>query len=492
MSRWGGVQWPHAIFNALQGLKASSLLCVVIVLAGCTVAHKGGHQERAGEGSGGQQGSGQAQRSNGLPPKHVSAAGVASNGANLIPTSYQSYEYGLKLYNRWLALEEDNWPLLFEAEALLKAAYQAHPDNVLYQLEYYAVTLNVLASKPKFSERAAWRLFQTLHPVVQAESVSPAFVTYSFMEGNDSLSQRIDVLKRAIKQNPYNPQNWYVLSQLYVAQNQYHMAAAMAHRALTLLPDSPVYAFQYGASLGHGLEQNACVYQHKPGLKIAAKYLAKAVSKKQDNPYYLTALSRQYLHLGIFPLAYAQAKKAYEIKSTLETARNYFYAGLYTNNLNSVQGPLAYLVEHHGEHSHLEVALAAWRLDVDRFVALLVKTDQSQQSDFHTLNMDYLTGMERDEFRDTVLALESESLAKHYVLGEAALSDQAFISQATNECQKAEYAFYTAIQQWRNGNKQGFVKTLHNIQRQKVPLVFASLWAKNILSEKKTAARRGF
>lgn len=250
-------------------------------------------------------------------------------------TANEHFKLGKDHYTAWLDSELNISNDLAKADFHLGQALKAQPDNILFQLNYYNAHITSLSSFESYDEQAALKLFNTLHPAIQSEAITPAFVSFNYSTTlKQSNKTQLKHILRATQQNPENPQNWFYLSRTFQAEQQYWLAAASAAISQKISPSTPAYSYEFAKNLASIAYSDHCPDNRKALTVRAAKLFSQAAITDNKNALYLAASSEAYLRLGINPLALAQAKLAYQQSPNAITAKSLFDALFFNSQFN--------------------------------------------------------------------------------------------------------------------------------------------------------------
>lgn len=419
------------------------------------------------------------------PTKSSSAsAHIENTNANTL------YERGVALYNNWLSNENDSEKELTQALHYFDAALKLNPDNIRFQLDHYNALASVLSMKNEFDEARLLTSFKQLHPAIQSDAITPAFVSYSrsqYLKNAEDI--QLSHIRRAISQNPRNAQNWTHLSQEYTQSKQAWLAAASAKQALELIDEVAEYHFQVSRSLVQIADSRSCASEETPIIKQALKHLRSAMKLEPENTRYIATSAYQYSLLGLAPLALSQAKKAFTAEPSFLSAREYFRNAIISKQFAAAEAPLKFLEEKYASFAALELALWYWHeKKFDKIADQLIAADGVRHTHFHALASAYILNDDSNEY-DGLLA----EVRKHpnrtnaqlydYMNVNSTLEDDVLIDAAENACEKSEYLFFKAIRLWREGDIPGHRKILESIAKNGTPREPAALWARMMLGE---------
>lgn len=202
--------------------------------------------------------------------------------------------------------------------------HRRHPDNVLWQRSYYQTLFWQVASKHQRPTAELEALFSQLNPLVREELSPPSTIIYlAAITRKAPPQQLIPLLQQMVKDQPSSPYAWGRLAVLYTQVRQPWLSLAAAQRANALDPENADYWFLMGRNLQRIAAAEGCLYSESAYNKKSATYFAKA-AVKDKSVRNLSASASAYLDLGLFPLAYSEAKKAYE--TSAEPISRYYYA----------------------------------------------------------------------------------------------------------------------------------------------------------------------
>ncbi|WP_048694119.1 tetratricopeptide repeat protein [Catenovulum maritimum] len=256
-----------------------------------------------------------------------------------LPINY--FQLGKQSYQLWTE-EESSELLLAQAYKYLEQAYQQQADQVNIQYYLYRVMSASALVNKKFEKQKTETLFTQLHPVLYPDLTAPAFIEYLLLKDRQDPEQvdytaQLNLVKKAIKQNPYSPYQWLILSELYEKSGQADLAVASANIANLKQPDTPAYMYQLGSALNTRAEASQCVYAELEQVSRSALYLAKASKLAKNTPEYTEFAAFQYLRLGLFPISFQLAKASFEAKPSYWSALIYAESALLLKKYQDVE-----------------------------------------------------------------------------------------------------------------------------------------------------------
>ena len=371
-----------------------------------------------------------------------------------------------------------------QAYELYKEIYQQRPDDVNIQRQYYnsSILMSSLGSGPSKAENAT--LFSKLNPLVKAVVASPGRLAYLEAVGkHESTEQLVDHLKNAIVQHPTDAFAWYEYSTLMEKEKNRGFAVALAQQAYALNPESDKYAFQLADTLNDVIQSQACRYDQDELAKKAVTYYAKASTLRPNEQLYLDNIALQYLRLGVIPIAYSEAKKAFELEHNIWTAKHYAISALLLKKF---------------DEARLATDLLINKLDSSEGYSLAALISASQgdwsqaQADYERYNRDNKLSLYQHIFRQWLLAIANnldafdvsklkannawEASILNY-LQDATSPMDSLIQIPDDTCRKTEAHFFTAMRYWFAGDKFNSKKHLLETRRQGATLYSEYLWA---------------
>ncbi|WP_188150865.1 hypothetical protein [Teredinibacter waterburyi] len=382
-------------------------------------------------------------------------------------------QIGISAYEMW---RETANPLYLEiAKLKLSKALTETPDNVFVQKAHYLSHYMSFIYTNDFDLQLLTKLYAEMNPVIKADTPPPSRITYAkALINNADNKTLIELTLNTIAEQPESAFSWHSLSEHYEQEKYDWLALAAAQQANRLSADNPEYLYQLGDSINDIIQQNNCVYEEREYAKRAVSYIAKAAAKAPNQLYYDNA-SLQYLNLGLFPLAYDQSKKAWDLERNAWTAWHYGYSSLYAGRYNEAIGPAKFLIDtNNGKGAYHLLAIAHVGLNqreqaLDALENLEKRSKKSstaspefQPTVFDKISILWLNALLNGSDRATALAnLKLDSIAgkddwhtaimQKFTHG-SETANSTLIAQAKNDCEQTEAYFFDAFYAWTQGD----------------------------------------
>ncbi|MCB1668363.1 MAG: hypothetical protein KDI24_08390 [Pseudomonadales bacterium] len=381
--------------------------------------------------------------------------------------------------------------LLTEAVSEYKKALDRHPDNILIQKSYYQAVFQKAMLVDKSVTEEVRAAYLKLHPLIKVTLSHPELLKFFFkMDAGADHHELIDLLQTILVYQPRSDVVWGMLSDLYSRQEKYWLAAAASQRALQLAPNYPPYLFDLGSRINSIAEGTECVYDERTLLKASVRYMAKAAAKDKTKQIYTDTTSLQYLRLGLFPLAYSEAKKAHQIQEDAWSTGHLFDAALHMGFFNEIS-PLAeqLVVEfddiggYEGQALH---ALFSGKKQA-AFKHLLRYRELYGNNILVELRTRWIAGITGQEYPPVLLnQLEAENewqqrildYTKAFSSGDVVVGRESLVKAAITGCEKTEAYFYTAYFYWLDGNTDKARKHIQKVNSGTATRYSEYLWSK--------------
>ncbi len=380
----------------------------------------------------------------------------------------------------------------------LTLAYQKEPESAAVQKYYYlAKYFHYIVYRDEDIDSLK-SLYQQLNPLVQKQSPPPSRVKYATVSDSDTSRETIDpIVKAMIQEQPFNAGSWHALSEYYEQVKDYWMAIATAKRAVQLEPANAEYMYQLGDSINDVIQLTECRYDQQHYAKAAVSHIAKAAAKS-PNQLYLDNSGLQYLRLGLFPLAYSQLEKAWEMEKNWWTATHLAQAAILTGRYQEAAPAVQYLISEAGD-------MSSYRLEAQRLIGLkqfdaalaVVSTLETKiesnknakekfyVSVFDSLQLSWLKSLLIEEklaanTYSTRAAVDwSKTVADYFALEN--WETDYLVLQSLNSCEQTEAWFYQAYASWLQDDSAAAVEQLKNTRSSAATLFTEYLWAQVLL-----------
>lgn len=447
----------------IQTIKAAGLLCILL-LQGC----------------------------NTLPASER----LTTNTATASPTQ-TPIEMAVAQYN--LFLQSGSLLNLKNAREYAAQAFQQQSDNVSIQEIHYTVEYMSAAIHKQQDLSELTRLYQQLNPLLRANMAPPKNLPYLYArKAKAPIKDLIQLLLQALQEQPLNANLWLELSTQYEDDDNVWMAIYAAQRAAALEPEDASIQFQLGESL-HAVAMNSgCAYEEKPYLKAALPYFLKAIALKPQQ-LYLDNAALIYLRLGLPPLAYDQAKKAWQLQKNKWTGTHYAQAALQLGKIDEARTVAKETIQQFDEIELYTLLIAIdlrqgqWQSAAktsDIFLTELRKRyPGSNSANFFTpLSSQWFNAIANQHSQP----LELQSLSANSEWGNTLLqaihnrsqnaTSPPLIQFAQTACQKTEALFYEALLSWMQGDVNQAKILLQQIKPLGITLYQESIYADALLA----------
>ena len=384
----------------------------------------------------------------------------------------------------------------------LDQAREQTPDNIYYQKMYYLALYISTGMQQNLSEFDTLKsLYNTLHPIVQADTPPPSRLRWlAAQDTEDDLTALTPVLQDMIREQPRNAQSWHTLSEHYEQRKLYWLAIYASQQANQLLPNNPDIMYQLGDSLNDIIQQSDCRYEQREYAKLAVGYIAKAAAKKPSQLYYDNA-SLQYLRLGLFPLAYLQAKKAWELEQNHWTAWHFGTAAIFNKRYEEALQAADHLINSEKENSAYSLKAQAHiglgqTEQANKALTTLVESAANtegkkpsatpKEDPLLVIQASWIGALiNRQNPSINTIGLGETSWQETIVAQvKAKQVEPSLSSYAANECQLTEAYFYQAYIHWLNNKPEKSRALLQKARDSSATLYDEFIWATIILDSK--------
>lgn len=406
------------------------------------------------------------------------------------------YTKGVEAYAKWQANPENPQNLIL-ANQMYSKAHALNPLVVSNQLELYRTAFTLAATQEEGNTKEELAsTYAELHPLVQQAMTPPALIHYQQSQDNEEPADiRFTQITEAFSQNPYNA---YVLSHLadwYLEQEQHDMATSISKLALELNPDSPYVLHDIGLALSSKAESSACVYEEVETIKRSVHYFNRAHALNKEYWLYVSNASLQYEVLGLLPLAYSQAKEAFDIEFNLITAVRLLEIAMLQNKYDDAKVVLAEIQQRTQlnllelKYEKLMSYLAALKFleqDFDTGYKYIYQANRFANHHFYQLHSRWLYKSTEQEFQSSLAKAEYltdiEKLQASYLTEGADLDTETFIQKASNRCELSDFYFSAADKAKQNGDSAKAKQYLEKVLEQKTTRQTSYFWAKYLLA----------
>lgn len=392
-------------------------------------------------------------------------------------------ELGDDAFARWR--DHHDYRALLEAEKHYSEVLQLLPDNINLQRAYY-ITLYQLA----LAEWEEWHnkleeYFVNVNPLLRPTLSPPSLLAFNQLnKANASSTQKIDMLKKAVKEQPESFRAWYFLSEEYFKSNELRLGLNSALRSIALNSEYAKAMFLAGSLYNQLSRAGGCVYENPELSRKSIQFIAKATVQEPDNEYYQSRLAALYSRIGLFPLALQVAEKAIALDNNewntevlgqayldlqyfdkaeaefkkLYSVHNQVYANRFIALISASRGQWLLAQEqlaNSGSKSFYTLLIQEW---INRIVSLNSNQDESvsvtSQNSWQETIKDYLT--------------QSKDI-------------QWLIKEADNPCERTEAYFYTAMKLWIKGKPVEAKEKLKEVVTLKAYAFQEYQWAQALL-----------
>ena len=387
---------------------------------------------------------------------------------------------------RALAFNSGNINALSRAAAMYRVVYLRHPENAAIQESYYQNLFMRDLIRSEVASSDLITLFDSMNPLVKASFNPPSYIDFLVAEeDNRPFDERLDLLQKSLREQPYSGGLWFALSELYEEMENPWMATAAAKRAVELEQESEEFIYQFGDSINDIIESSSCSYDETELLKSSVRLYAKSSKMRPDQLNYdNTAL--QYHRLGLLPLALQNAISAYELDKNQWTVEHYIELLINLGRYSQAEDILlqsGQLIDTYPHEYHAMVTVA---MDGDRQPLANYFEERSHQDNalwvarWHWIKR--LQGEEISKPDFSVLKGDTpwESRIGEYLYSES--SGNELIDEAVTGCEKTEAYFYTAYKKWLQGDSENALEKLNLVTKQNARRYYEYMWAPIIKS----------
>lgn len=396
--------------------------------------------------------------------------------------SHDYFSLGSQAFESWMTKKYNEKRQLLLAINFLEKAAKKHPNNVVYQASYYNAIATYAFTNIDFDEQTLLRQFESLHPEILPNAIAPALVAFQRAKQSEKpLSEQVKHLKRAVSQNPYNPQHWYFLAQIYLARQQFWLAYTASAHALNIVPESSEYQFQGASILLNFAYSKACVVDEHELLKLA---LPLANAAAAANKRYTFLAARMYSLLGINPLFYQLAQQAYRESPVAINTRLLVDAAISTNNIKALERAVK-AVDVNGSNANArELSLwAAFRQDWDNAARYYSHYIKKRSPDFYQIAIArWLYEISDLNISDIQLPELTPSNAWEKQLLDT-IEDtpphpNKLLNTALNSCHRIDVNFFNAYRFWKAKDYKKSIDLLNKVIQQKTLISDEQLFAR--------------
>lgn len=424
-------------------------------------------------------------------------AGLLSACTSIAPVKYKNQETAPATTREHLLLADDAMTRVrkgYSSVDIDKAIYhygialKTHPENIIIQeLHYRALFIRDRLSVGSTASTHLIDSHKNLNWLIKKTLNPPGYVNYlKEVDDKKSATRLIPLMQKLIFQQPDNAYLWNALSELYDDNKQYWLAVAAAKMANQLNKDVPKYMYQLGDSINNVIQSQDCRFDEKEYAKSAVKYIARAAAK-QPNQLYFDNTGLQYMHLGLFPIAYQSSKKAYDLEKNEWTILHFIDASLLTHRYKEAKeaaNHYASIVDKDAIESYAMISASEGNLGAA--AEIMQKINHSSDGvlvELRTRWLHELAGtkyIEKDiqslvpkgRWQASISAYFKQS-SSNEVRG----PQEQLVSTAKNGCQRTEAYFYTAYSYWKQQKKDKAIEYLKLVEQQTATRYTEYLWA---------------
>ena len=405
-------------------------------------------------------------------------------------TALQHFNIGNTIYKT--SLEKNDVAKFFNAIVHYKAAYDLRPYNVTYQYTYYLALFTAFLSTKQSPNFEIKNLYTELNPLIKRKLNPPEYIDYLLKHSTEEkLSKRANELLKVISVQPESASLWLKLSYIYTELGLHWMAHASINIASKLHKDNVEISLQNAYSLKDIADSQACKYDEFELNKKAAVSLAK-ISRKTEKEIKKEVvfhdLAIQYIRLGLFPLAFQNATKAYELNQEDWVILTYIDSAILANEFEAAKNAIKAYQREDFDMNGLYEHAAILAINEDRnhqAVKDLINLRNKNKNILIRLRINWITeliGRKKQSFdlKNLTSSTLWEDQIYRYAVSESK-TDQSilhdFISTADNGCEKTEAYFYAAYWSWQNKNVKKAKFYLNKVKEQSATLYLEYLWA---------------
>lgn len=399
-------------------------------------------------------------------------------------------------YQQWLK-QRSNLVLLAQAKRDFERALQLQPDQINAQYYHYRAAASLVMALEEINEDELVSYFNSMNLSLYPETVAPAYVTYAIKYNQakqknqlaEQFSELKTIIQRAIKQNPYNAQNWIILSELYQQQGQVDLSIAAATQAYKMQPNEieSIKAMALGINLK--AEKASCVYQQTDLLKTSLAYFDKALKLSPEQPDYLEYSAFQLLRLGDIKQAQLNALKAFKSSASYTNSLLTFETSLLLGDYETAEQALKPMSKEFAPEQarKYQLLLSIAQQDIEltgHYLGQFLNQESHEQLDIYTaLLADHVQKQRpKNEFLSRPFIESSNTLSEFY---QASSSDQQanakLLESASDTCSLANAHYFIGFKAFSESNYKQAYKHFNQVVEYKNYRQPSYLWAHSML-----------
>ncbi|WAJ69899.1 tetratricopeptide repeat protein [Catenovulum adriaticum] len=399
-------------------------------------------------------------------------------------------------YQQWLK-QRSNLVLLAQAKRDFESALQLQPEQINAQYYHYRASASLSMALDKINEDELLSYFNEMNLSLYPETVSPAYVTYAIKYNQakqaNQLQQRFSELKtiiqRAIKQNPYNTQNWIILSELYQQQDQVDLSIAAATQAYKMQPDEIESVKAMALGINIKAESTSCVYEQTDLLQTSLVYFNKALQLSQQASDYLEYSAFQLLRLGDIKQAQLNALKAFKRSASYTNSLLTFETSLLLGDYETAAQALIPMSKEFAPEQarKYQLLLSIAQQDVEltgHYLGQFLNQESHEQLDIYTaLLVDHVQKQRpKNEFLSRPFIESSNTLSEFYQASSSDLQANAkLLESASDTCSLANAHYFIGFKAFSESNYKQAYKHFNQVVGYKNYRQPSYLWAHAML-----------
>lgn len=395
-------------------------------------------------------------------------------------------------YQQWLK-QRSNLVLLAQAKRDFERALQIQPEQINAQYYHYRAAASLSMALEKINEAELLHYFNAMNISLHPEAVSPAYVTYAIKYNQakqanqltEQFSELKTIIQRAIKQNPYNAQNWILLSELYQQQDMLDLSLAAAAQAYKMQPDKIDNIKAMALGLNLKAESFDCVYQQTDLLQTSLAYFNQALELSQQEPDFLEYTAFQLLRLGQLEKAQLNALKAFENSASYTNSLLTFESSLLLGDYQTAEKALIPMSKEFAfeQARKYQLLLSIAQQDIEltgHYLSQFLHQESDAQLDIYTaLLADHVQQKHPEsELLSPAFIESSKHLTEFFKADSSDLqANKTLLASASDTCSLANANYFIAFKAFNHSNYKQAYKYFNQVIEYKNYRQPSYLWA---------------
>lgn len=364
-----------------------------------------------------------------------------------------------------------DYSFLKKAESYFSQALISSPHEAINQSIYYNILYKLSVNNWRQWGNKLESRFDKLDDLVKENSNPPGLARYLNASSNyEKLENPIELLKDALSRQPKSYIVWVALGEEFLKEEQMELALFNGQRAIAINPEIPIAYFLVLETIEKQSGSQSCIYDGmlRPdrSYEYANNIVLKLISLQDEDIELRSDLSLNYSAVGLYPLAFEIAKKAYKEKPSSYTRDALATALLGIGNIEEAKPLFRKLVE--DDNSYIGqsglISIAVRESDFQKASHLMKSLTRNSQK-FHdylyNLWIDSITSnKDREQINqslklvdDTPVEDDWQRLVVEILLDENRDVDE-LVNAAEDVCQQTEAYFYSAMKNWMLGSPE--------------------------------------